>query len=140
MSKNTNTTLSFTLALAAGSIDRAESLKAAEAALDAYIAEHETQQSTIADAVSTVFGQFPGANLTMPTIEGMALRHLNPKPETYKVLGKRVLDYVRANSGKRETGALFGIAKGKGGGVCRWADVPVESPAAAQADESSDSE
>lgn len=132
MSKSTS--LSFTLALTAGVINREDSLKAATDALDEYIAEHETQQETIAEAVSAVFSQFPGANLTMPTIEGMALRHLNPLPSTYKVLGKRVLDYVRANADQKneaERTRTFGISKGKGGGVCRWSDVPVEAPAAA---------
>ena len=122
-------TLSFTLVLSAGSIDRSESLKSASDALDAHIAEHETQQETISEAVSAVFGRFPGANLTMPTIEGMVARELNALPSNYKVLTKRALDYVRANAGARDTGALFGIQKGKNGGVCRWADVPEKTEA-----------
>jgi hypothetical protein len=130
-------TLSFALVLSAGSIDREQSLKSASDALDAHIAEHETQQETIAQAVSSVFDQYPGANLTMPTIEGMTLRALNAQPSNYKVLGKLVLDYVRANADQKdeaERTRTFGISKGKNGGVCRWSDVPekTEAPAAAE--------
>jgi hypothetical protein len=117
-------TLSFTLV--AG--DRAASLRNAEAALDRHIAEQETEEATISAAVSAVFDQYKGAALTMPTIEGMTLRHLNAQPANYKALGKKVLDYVRANSSSdRDSGATFGISKGVGGGVRRWADVPAET-------------
>ena len=126
-------TLSFALVLSAGSISREESLASAEAALDAHIAQQETQQATIADAVNAVFDTYKGANLTMPTIEGMTLRHLNAQPANYKVFGKLTLDYVRANAGDRASGKTFGISKGKGGGVCRWVDVPEETEESAPA-------
>jgi len=127
-------TLSFALVLSAvGTTDRDASLQAAEAALDKYIAERETEQDTISQAVNAVFDQYKGAALTMPTIEGMTLRHLNAQPANYKTLGKLVLDHVRANSGARDSGATFGISKGVGGGVRRWCDVPADAP------ESSDS-
>jgi len=132
-------TLSFTLVLSAGSIDREASLKAAADTLDRFIAERDTQQETIAAAVGAVFDAHRGVNLTMPTIEGMALRHLNAQPSNYKVLGKLTLDYVRANAGDRASGATFGIQKGKNGGVCRWADVP-EKPATQPASDATESE
>lgn len=130
-------TLSFVLAFAGSSIDREASLAAAEAALDSHIAQSETTQATIADAVTAVFDEHKGVNLTMPTIQGMALRRLNPTPATYKVYGELVLNYVRANAdqkGEAPRTRLFGIQKGKNGGVCRWSDVPEKS-----ADDSSDS-
>ncbi len=115
--------------------DRATSLQNAADAYDRHIAERETEQATIADAVKAVFDSFPGAALTMPTIEGMVTRQLNATPANYKTLAKLGLDYVRANCGPRES-ALFSKSKGVGGGVRRWSDVPVEAPAA----ESTDSE
>lgn len=114
--------------------DRAASLKNAETALDKYIAERETEQETIAAAVKAVFDEFPGAALTMPTIEGMVTRHLNATPANYKTLAKLGLDYVRANCGTRESGAIFSKSKGVGGGVRRWSDVPVDAPAADSTD------
>ncbi len=114
--------------------DRSASLKNAEAAYDKHIAERETEQETIATAVTAVFDSFPGAALTMPTIEGMVTRQLNATPANYKALAKLGLDYVRANCGTRESGALFSKSKGVGGGVRRWADVPVEAPAAESTD------
>jgi len=110
--------------------DRATSLQNAADAYDRHIAERETEQETIATAVKAVFDSFPGAALTMPTIEGMVTRQLNATPANYKALAKLGLDYVRANCGTRESGALFSKSKGVGGGVRRWADVPVEAPAA----------
>lgn len=128
--------LSFALVLsAAGTIDREASLASAETALDTFIAERETEQETIANAVNAVFDQYPGAHLTMPTIEGMVLRHLNAQPSNYKALGKLVLDYVRSNADQKDEAPrtrMFGIRKGVGGGVCRWADVPVEQPASTE--------
>ncbi len=124
--------LSFALVLSAtGTIDREQSLASAESALDSFISESETQDATIAAAVEAVFDAHRGVNLTMPTIAGMTLRHLNVGPANYKTQEKRVLDYVRANAdkdGKRSGTRLFGIQKGKNGGVCRWSDVP-EAPA-----------
>lgn len=123
-------TLSFALVSLAGSIDRAQSLASAEAALDAHIAEHETQQETVAEAVNAVFDQYRGENLTMPILEGLALQKMNAIPANYKVLGKLALDFVRSNSdqkGEADRTRTFGISKGKGGGVCRWSDVPVET-------------
>jgi len=122
-----NKTLSFDLVFSNGTIDRKASLAAAEAALDTHIAEYATEQETIRDAVNAVFDLYKGAFITMPTIGGMALRQLNAQPGNYKSLEKRVLDYIRANSGPRNSNATFGITKGKGGGVCRWSDVPVEA-------------
>jgi len=121
--------LSFALVLSAGTIDREASLSAAEVALDKYISEHETEQSTISDAVHAVFDQYKGASLTMPTIGGMTLRQLNAQPGNYKSLEKRVLDFVRANAGTRESGASFSINKGVGGGVLRLALPGAEIPA-----------
>lgn len=128
-------TLSFILVVG----NRDASLANAAAAYDKHIAERETEEQTISEAVHSVFDQYPGAALTMPTIEGMTLRVLNAQPSNWKALGKRVLEYVRANSDrtavKDDDGNIvtpaeaprtrtFGISKGVGGGVKRWADVP----------------
>lgn len=118
-------TLSFVLV----SGNRDASLANAAAAYDKHVAERETEEATIKDAITAVFDEYPGAALTMPTIEGMATRQLNANPSNYKALAKLSLDFVRAHSGTRESGALFGISKGVGGGVRRWSDVPVETPA-----------
>lgn len=130
-----NKNLSFNLVFLAGSINREASIKAATDVLDKFIADHDSQNDTISAAVKTVFDAHRGENITMPTIEGMALRHLSAQPNNYKSLGKLVLDYVRANAGERSTGAIFGIHRGKNGGVCRWSDVPDKSDTQPASDE-----
>lgn len=148
---NKTTSLSFALVAPAGQIDREASLKAAADVLDAHIAESATQLETIAEAVASVFDQYKGASLTMPTIEGMTLRALNVQPSNYKTLGKRVLDYVRQNSEEVRKGVapsgtkLFGTKKGVNGGVIRWSDqtpasASAEAPEASETAESQDSE
>lgn len=122
-----NKSISFSLVFSAGTIDRAASLAAAEAALDSYVAEYDTQNEVIAEAVSAVFDTYKGANVTMPTIAGIALRSLNAQPSNYKTLEKLVLSYIRDNTdqdGEAPRTRMFRVKKGVGGGVARWSDVP----------------
>ena len=61
----------------------------------------------------------------MPAVTSMALTRMNVQPENFKILTDKVQDYIRENAGTRASGALFSIAKGKGGGVRRWSDTPL---------------
>lgn len=113
-----------------GVVDVDASEKAFSAALTKHIAETETQQATVADAVNAQFEKFPGQPITMPNLASMVCSALNAQPSNYSVLNERALGYVRANSSdKREDGKLFKIGKGKNGGVCLWSQIPVETPA-----------
>jgi len=112
---------------------------------DAYLAfmvESQDQTEKIAAAVHAVFDQYPGMALPMPSLANFALNHLTYTPATFKVLQEKVCEYVRDNADrsekKDENGILiqaaeaprtrlFKIAKGKGGGVTRWSDVPVKA-------------
>lgn len=139
MSKSVS--LSFVVALSAGSIDREASLKAAADALDAHIAETETAHSTVQAAVEAVFDEHRGAALTMPDLAFFAGIKLNADPKNRKMLEKVTLDYIRANSSaKREDGKLFVTRKGVGGGVSRWSDIPEKTATQASASESTDSD
>jgi len=139
MSKSVS--LSFVVALTAGSINRAESLAAAEAALDAHIAETESAHETVKAAVEAVFDEHRGAALTMPDLAFFAGIKLNAGPTNRKMLEKVTLEYIRANSApKREDGKLFVTRKGVGGGVSRWSDIPEKADGAATASESTDSD
>lgn len=90
-------------------------------ALEVYIAERETENALIAAAVSEVFDQFKGANINMPALTSYALQRLNATPSNFMALSERIQEYVRENAGE---GGIYKIAKGKGGGVRRVADLP----------------
>ena len=115
-----------------GELDLSATVTKFEGALLAYQAERETELATIGAAVHAVFDAHKGTNINMPAVTSLALQKLNVQPETYKALSERVQSFVRDNAGERESGAIFGIAKGKGGGCCRWEDVPVKEPKAAK--------
>jgi predicted secreted protein len=128
-------TATSTLALAAvlpfvvrtpdGKTDELASLNKFRDALGKFTAERETEETTIAAAVTEVFDENKGVNINMPALQSLVLHKLNVSPATFKVMGDRVAEYVRAHSSaKREEGGLYKIGKGKGGGVSRWSDVP----------------
>lgn len=121
--------ITVTLVSKDGLVDQDASETAFRTALLNYVANRETEQSTIASAVNAQFDKHPGASINMPALASMTLASLNVQPENYGTLEKLALDYVRENaSDKREDGKLFKIGKGKGGGCRRWSDVPVDAP------------
>ena len=133
MSNSLTVTL-VTLVTSGGRIDQDASQEAFRGALIKRIAELETEQDEIADAVSALFDQYQGKPIAMPTLGSMVAQRLNAQPENFKVLSDRALEYVRANSqttGSEDEGNLtqhpdseFVIGKGKGGGCYRRADRP----------------
>jgi hypothetical protein len=114
----------YSIRAADGSIDLEATAEKFAADLLRFQAECETEAATIGAAIHAVFDQYPGARLNMPAVTSMALQRLNVQPENFKILTEKVQGYIRDHAGDRASGALFGIGKGKGGGVCRWADVP----------------
>lgn len=109
-----------------GEIDVEETVQKFRAELLNYKTERELEAETVGQAVHAVFDEWLGVNINMPALQTAALKYLNFQPENHKVLSQKVAEYVRANAGKRETGALFFIGKGKGGGVKRWRDQKEE--------------
>lgn len=129
-------TLTVALVLAAdGTIDQDQSEQAFHGALVKRTAELETEQVEIAEAVSALFDQYPGASINMPAVASMTAQRLNAQPENFKVLSDRVLDYVRQNAqgdtakdgSVERPDSLFVIGKGKGGGCYRRADKPAKT-------------
>lgn len=110
-----------------GSIQVDETVDKFRSALISYQAERETELATISHAVDTVFSQNRGAHIVLRAVATLALNELHVQRENFQVLNDKVLAYVRENIGTRESGAMFGLARGPNGGVCRWADVPVKA-------------
>ena len=114
-----------------GVIHRDASIAAFTAALDSFIVESETEESTLAEAVHAVFDSAPGKRMTAPTVVALAMTHIAFTPETYTALADKVKGYIQANSGPRFQAdgftplARLSVRKGPGGGVCRWNDLPL---------------
>lgn len=114
-----------------GSVDLEATVTKFQGDLVQFVAERETEQAVIAEAVNAIFDAHPGAAINMPALQTFALQRLNAQPENYTILADRVADYVRENAqgetredGSHERpGSLFVIKKGKGGGVHRRADM-----------------
>jgi len=122
--------------------DLAANVTAFRSAYLAFVAEREIEDAAIGDAVHAVFDQYRSASINMPALAGFALQRLNVQPENFKALEARIMDYVRENADRHEKSdkagvviqaaepprtRTFVIAKGKGGGVRRWADQPVKA-------------
>lgn len=123
------TTLSITVArFTDGSVDEDGTVDTCRTAIRQFVASRETELTVIGDAVTSVFDTLSGKRAPMPYVTQQVLTALNAQSENYSVLVERIGDYLRSNSGTRESGALFNIGKGKGGGICRWSDQPVETP------------
>jgi hypothetical protein len=106
-----------------GAVDVTATTEKFESTLLAYVAEHEAGDKLVAEAVSAVFDAHKGARINMPALTSLALQYLNVQPENHKALTSRVQTYLRANSGDEGSGKLFNSRKGKGGGLCRVADL-----------------
>lgn len=87
--------------------------------LQAFESLLQANDEDIAIATGAVFDKYKGVNVTK--LESFVMREMNVSPETFGEAQKRVLDYIKSNTG--EVGeALYGMRKGKGGGHWRWAD------------------
>jgi hypothetical protein len=130
---------------ASGAVDPAATLAKFEVDMAKFVADTETETEVIAMAVNEVFDDHK-STLNMPILVSFSLTKLNAQPANYRLLEKKVMDYIRSNADQpavkdgdkviREAEAprtrLFRIAKGIKGGVSRWSDIPekTETPAA----------
>jgi hypothetical protein len=89
-----------------------------------FVAERDTEDAVIGEAVNALFDKHPGARLVVPYVVSQTLVALNVQPQNSTALTKRVMDFLHANNGERDSGQPYGIGKGKGSGVCRWSTTP----------------
>jgi hypothetical protein len=119
-----------------GSVDRTALDAALSAGATRQLADLETEETQIAQALNSVFDENKGVAIKMPALAHAACTKLNTPHEYFTVISARVLDFVRANSQgeKAEDGSverpdsLFVTARGAKGGVSRRSDLP--APAA----------
>lgn len=125
-----------------GRYDHIRTLSNLATALIKSEAERELEESTVRDALQSIFDEYKGTAITMPTLEGMVCRKLNAVPANWKPLAMRTAAFVRENSQEttdkltkvttKHPNSLFVIQKGKNGGVLRRADIPAK-PGATEA-------
>lgn len=138
----------YAVRTAEGNVDSNATVSKFAADLDVYIAERETEQEVIANAVMSVFDDLKAQgtrNVNVPYVLSQALVKLNitAHPNMFMVLNDRVHAYLSENSqGKtldKATGkverpdSLFVIGRGKGpmSGIQRRSDLPAQTPAQA---------
>lgn len=105
-----------------GMIDRDASLDKMEDTLTNLCANQEQEQEKIANAVSAVFDTTKGKRAPVDFVIGQSLIRLNVQSENYKILERRVDNYLHINA--KGENALFNIGRGKGhSGIGRIADM-----------------
>ena len=119
-----------------GAVDRAATVAAFNTALDAVIVKDAETTGKVGEAVSAVFDEYKGAAINMPALCGMVCTKLGADKDTFQSLSDAAKSYVQNNAqGDKDkaTGevenpdSLFVIAKGRGGGVRRRADITPEA-------------
>ena len=87
------------------------------------VIEEELTVGTIRDAVHAVFDTFSGARLNLAALTSFSLQHLDVTPETAGYVTSQIQEYVKKNSGERDS-SIFWVRRGRNGGVKRWSDTP----------------
>ena len=113
----------FVVRGAEGSVDFEATLSKFNDALRNYVAAVDTEDEALAAAVKALFDKNKGASINMDAVKSNVLHMLGVGVAEHKLMGEKVADFVRRNSGEhRVLGKTYRIGKGKGGGVSRWSD------------------
>lgn len=115
-----------------------------------YVAGQTAETELVAQCMTALFDQYKGAHLNLDFIKSQTVQRITKihpelnQPALFATLSKKVEDYLHANTnteaveakGKRPAkeaieGKAYEMRKGHGGGFCRGADQPAETPAKA---------
>lgn len=108
-----------------GVVDTRASQTAFKTELEKLIAQEKADNAVIEDAAHAVFDAQPGKAISMPALISAIVTALGATPETWTELSDKARNYLHINAeGDKST---FIIAKGKGGGVRRRADIPLSN-------------
>jgi hypothetical protein len=111
--------LSECAVLSGGLVDLEATLTKVADAVNSYNVTLANDMDRIGEAVHAVFDQFKGSAINMPALTSLTIGKLgNVGPSEFQAMGERVHTFVKA-----QEGTVFSIAKGKGGGCKRIADV-----------------
>jgi hypothetical protein len=112
-----------------GSLNEEETLTSAKQCIQNWSTTNGTIKNDIVEAIHNVFNTLATQkiqNVNTLYVVNEALRTLQYDPGDYNLYVEQAQNYLRRNTGPRESGALFQSKKGKKGGIWRWADKPEE--------------
>jgi membrane protease subunit (stomatin/prohibitin family) len=91
--------------------------------VQALMSHEENDLAMISSAVKVVFDRYSAASINTDAVIHSALMEMQVGVECHQDMASKVRKYLQANSSdKREDNCLFRVAKGVGGGVCRWSE------------------
>jgi broad specificity polyphosphatase/5'/3'-nucleotidase SurE len=112
---------SYVVRDAAGVVDQLATEEKFQTELASWLENVEAQTVLISAAVHQVFDTHKGANINMPALVSLAMAGMNVNLANYTELSEKVHEFVQAG---KDT--VWHIAKGKGGGVRKIADMSAE--------------
>lgn len=112
-----------------GEIDQDQTIEKFRSFLVEYDAKDRARSQNLGVAVEAALDDIqakkPGHRIALPVLATFALRHLpDVDADNYAEMEELVMQFVRDNSGD---GKRYSMNKGKGGGVIRSSDIPVEA-------------
>lgn len=127
---------SFVVRSASGSVNMEATLDKFEQAVSQFIADRETEETQIANAIEEVLSANVGTRTNLDFVTGTVARSLNATALNYGDLKAKAADYIRQNACGEKDGKpvdsktgeelseprRYFLGKGRDGGVSRWAD------------------
>ena len=120
-------TITVELVTVGGKVDVEASTSAFDAALSAFVAQHETESATLGAAVQSILSANPGKAIATPVLVSLALNSINVRPENFASLDMLTRQYIKDNSAGDDS--LLCVAKGKGGGISLRSDTAARKAA-----------
>lgn len=119
-----------------GSVDMDQTLNKFRHTVSQFIADRETEETKIAEAIELVLSDNVGTRTNLDFVTGTVARSLNANASNYTDLKDKAADYIRQNACGEKDGKpvdtktgmeldeprCYFLGKGRDGGVCRWAD------------------
>lgn len=126
----------FVVRSASGSVDMEKTLAKFEHTVSQFIADRETEETQIADAIEAVLSENVGTRTNLDFVTGTVARSLNATALNYGDLKAKAADYIRQNACGEKDGKpvdtktgeelpearRYFLGKGRDGGVSRWTD------------------
>lgn len=109
-----------------GSVDQPATVSKFQSELSAYVAESETEASTIESAVEAALSEKTSLRLDTDYLASQATVRLNTSNDNHKAMVRKVRAFITANSTDLDDSgspvnpeARYHVSRGPGGGTCR---------------------
>lgn len=137
---------SFIVRSASGSVDMEQTLAKFKHTVQQFIADRETEEAQIAEAIEAVLTENLGTRTNLDFVTGTVARALNATAANYGDIKAKTADYIRRNACGEKDGKpvdmktgeelpeprRYFLGKGRDGGVSRWSDRIAAKAAAAK--------